>query len=291
MGTADALPVLASSTAVGPFVAGCQWFTIRTNDPATAHHLDAVLGDLRGRQAPDGGTALTEFVVVRRGPAWLSHPWGVWRDGEPCETTLSDDYVVPYVLWEITRLVLEHTDGRVPMHAGAVSNHGRAVVLAGHSHAGKSTLCGWLVANGWGFLTDELALIEPRQAEPPVVHPFWRPIGVRRGGPLDPLIADPSLSPEVLVPASQLGTLSEPAPLAAFVMPTYAPGSAGTLTEVSPATALRMLSGHLPTRRTHGRAVFRAAVSLVSSVPTYALDVDALPQAAATLEQLVRGLP
>lgn len=302
----DTPPALDAPVRVGPFAAGAVRFAIETDEPAVAAELDAVLTDLRTDLRADlrggQGEADVTFTVARRDPPSTTHPWQLWRDLEPCER-VTDDYLVPYVLWEVTRLLLEHSEGLTPVHAAAVARHGRAIVLAGESHAGKSTLAGWLTAHGWEFLTDEVALVARSDERSWEVRPFPRPVGVRHPSPLDPFLdaqgaalrgprpgARAEARSESLVPASTLGSLSHGAPLAAIVLPTHRPGSEATLAEAHPASAVRALAAHLPLRREHGRAGFREVVALGLSVPAFTLDVDDLAQADATLTSLLLEL-
>lgn len=285
----DVPPTGLTTTTIGPFRVGDQAFVIDVTDVDLAAHLDGRLRDLRDPEADHNGA--TEFLVARRGPSWLTHPWGVWRDGAPCETTVTDEYIRPYVLWEVTRLLLETCRPLIPVHAAAVSRNGRAIVLAGVSHAGKSTLAGWLTAHGWSFLTDEVALLDRRVDGTVWVHPFWRPIGVRRPGPLDGLITPPDDHPEVLVPASELGALGVAAPLVALVFPDRDDEAERTLVPRHPASAVRELATHLPRLGEDGRAGFLEIVRVVESVPAYTLGVDDLDRAAATLESLVQQHP
>ncbi|GAA4125143.1 hypothetical protein GCM10022415_31830 [Knoellia locipacati] len=298
--------MLDAPVRVGPFAAGSVRFVIEADEPAVAAELDAVLTDLRTdpRTGPsaDGGDANVTFTVARRDPPSTTHPWQLWRDLEPCER-VTEDYLVPYVLWEVTRLLLERTEGVTPVHAAAVARDGRAIVLAGESHAGKSTLAGWLTAHGWEFLTDEVALVTRSDERSWEVRPFPRPVGVRHPSPLDPFLAAhrsalPGGRPgaplearsESLVPASTLGSLSRGAPLTAIVLPTHRPGSDGTLSDAHPASAVRALAAHLPLRREHGRAGFREVVDLGLSVPAFTLEVDDLAQADTTLTSLLTEL-
>jgi hypothetical protein len=281
---------------VGPFVADGNRFVLRSAQSG----LLAVLADrLRDLRCPadesggngDGAADGTVFRIARRGPHWLDHPWGLWRDGEPCETTVTDDYVVPYVLWEVTRLVLEGAGPRLPVHAAAVALDGRGVILVAPSHGGKSTLSAWLTRGGWGFLTDELALLDVDH-EPATIHPFWRPVGVRRGGPLDDVIDSPGREDEVLVPASELGTLAGPTPLTAIVCPAYAAGADGRVEPLSPAAALARVAAQLPELGAgRGTDAFRRFAGLVERVPAFAMAVDDLDTAATALAGLVGGLP
>jgi hypothetical protein len=262
-------------------------FVVETNSDDLARTVETRFADLA---AGDAGaeSGVIVYSVIKHDVA-ASHPWGVWRDGEPCETTITPGYVVPYVLWELTRLLLESTPPGVPIHAAAATRAGKALVLAGRTHAGKSTLAAWLTHRGWGFLTDEVAVLD-LERDRPWVQPFWRPVGVRHGGPLDPLVERTPGQTESLVPASSIGTLGSQAPLAAFVMPHYSPGEAGDLTPLSPAAALTELTRHLPTLRRCGRQFFRSLVPVVEAVPAFSLRVDDLDEAEARLSALMDGL-
>ncbi len=278
----------------GPFVAGGSSFVLRSAQSGLLAMLSDRLRDLRAPEtgvrngrAPDSAE-VTVFRIARRGPSWLSHPWGLWRDGEPCETVVTDDYIVAYVLWEVTRLVLERAAPLIPVHAAAVARDGRALMLVGPSHAGKSTLSASLTRAGWEFLTDELALldIEPTGA---VVHPFWRPIGIRRGGPLDVVIDLPGHEQEVLVPASDLGRLASPTPLAAIVFPTYVQGGDGRLEPLSPAVALAQMTTQMPGLGAEGGTEsFHRCAALLDHLPAYAVAVDDLEVAEGNLRELLR---
>jgi hypothetical protein len=275
---------------IGPFLADRHAFVIESTDTDLLDTIDDCLCDLRH---PDGDADAdpTVLLVERNGPSWLSHPWALYRNGEPCETTLTGDYVVPYVLWEVTRLVLEGaTAPTIPIHAAALVRDRKAVVLCGPSHAGKSTLAAWLTHRGWGFLTDEVGLLDISEPTTTMVRPFWRPVGVRRGGPIDAVVDVPGDEAEVLVPATRLGSLGEPAPLVALVCPTYSKGADGQLTPLSPAEALTTVAAQLPSLARDGAAVFHALADILSRVPSYALSVDDLDTAETTLAALIDGL-
>jgi hypothetical protein len=275
---------------IGPFWAAEIRFVIESDDEAILVELDQRLGDLRNPPPagpPDDGGDPVVFRLERTGPEWMSHPWAMWRDGEPCELTLTHDYVVPYVLWEVTRLVLESaTLPVVPMHAAGLVRNGHAMALIGPSHSGKSTLAGWLAKSGWGFLTDEVSLLDTAKPRP-VVHPFWRPIGVRRPGPLDEFIDEPTAATEMLVPASRLGSLADPAPLAALVCPIYTPGADGSLEPLSPAAALTTIADQLPSLGRDGAEVFHALAGVVETTPAVSMHFDDLDVAASQLASLV----
>lgn len=280
-------PTIPQPVRVGPFVAGRD-FEVITDDQGLADDLAASLVDLRAhdRQPHE----LVTFVVARTSPPSPTHPWEVWRDSEPCET-VTEGYVRPYVLREVTRLLLENScASTTPIHAGAVARDGSAIVIAGESEAGKSTLSGWLTAHGWDFLTDEVALLDRAPADAGWhVLPFPRPIGVRRPSPLDPFIpAAAEGEGESLIPASHLGRVGSQARLSAIVLPNRKDGIPGELTPVHPATAVRLLAGHLPLRASRGRPGFRDLIDLCASVPVLALGSADLTLADQTLRALVQ---
>ena len=66
--------------------------------------------------------------------------------------------------------------GRVFVHAGVVGWKGRAIIMPGRSHAGKTTLVAALIRAGADYYSDEYAVLDRRGR----VHPFARPLGIRQ---------------------------------------------------------------------------------------------------------------
>jgi hypothetical protein len=73
-----------------------------------------------------------------------------------------------------------HSRGVYAIHAASVAHRGRALVLAGPSGAGKTTLALALAALGLELLSDELAVLDPASG---LVHPYRRRLHVRPGTP------------------------------------------------------------------------------------------------------------
>ena len=85
-----------------------------------------------------------------------------------------------------TLAMAEHCREYLFVHAGAVGWRGRAIVLPGRTHAGKTTLVRALVQAGAVYYSDEFALLDAQGR----VHPYARPPVVRdapgtRGRPVD----------------------------------------------------------------------------------------------------------
>lgn len=81
------------------------------------------------------------------------------------------------------RALVECLKGRLALHAGAVSVHGRALVLLGRNHAGKSTAIAELCSRGGALLADDITLFDDRDGslmvEPTEIH-HWLDEGSRR---------------------------------------------------------------------------------------------------------------
>jgi hypothetical protein len=76
------------------------------------------------------------------------------------------------------------------IHAGAVLVEGRALLLPGSSHAGKSSLVAELLRRGASCFSDEYALIDSNG----YVHPYPRPLLLRQGRPRQTLVLPEELN-------------------------------------------------------------------------------------------------
>lgn len=77
---------------------------------------------------------------------------------------------------DVEDLVAQHSPSHVFVHAGVVGQRGGALVVAGRSFSGKSSLVAALVGQGATYLSDEFAPLD----ESGLVHPYPRPLGLRR---------------------------------------------------------------------------------------------------------------
>lgn len=90
---------------------------------------------------------------------------------------------------EVVRAVDEAVIGRLTglraVHAGAVAWAGRALLLPGGTHAGKSSLVAELLRRGATYYSDEYALIDGQGR----LHAYPRPLLLRNGGPVQVAVA------------------------------------------------------------------------------------------------------
>lgn len=71
--------------------------------------------------------------------------------------------------------IAETARRRVFVHAGVVGWRGRAVIMPGRSHSGKSTLVAAMVRAGAVYYSDEFAVLDAAG----LVHPYPRPLSLR----------------------------------------------------------------------------------------------------------------
>jgi hypothetical protein len=73
-----------------------------------------------------------------------------------------------------------YQQGVYAIHAGAVVYNGAALIVAGPSGQGKTTLVLGLVRRGLGLLSDEFAIVDSVQQ---IIHPYRRSLHIRPGTP------------------------------------------------------------------------------------------------------------
>lgn len=93
-------------------------------------------------------------------------------------TTVTLDDAAQLVERTLRQHLALQAPGLVFIHAGVVEYGGRAVVIPGHTHTGKTTLVRALAQAGCGYLSDEYAVVD----RDGFIHPYPRHLSVRRAG-------------------------------------------------------------------------------------------------------------
>ena len=78
---------------------------------------------------------------------------------------------------DLRLFVAEWARRHVFVHAGVVGWRGRAIVVPGRTHTGKTTLVAELVRAGATYYSDEFAVLDERGR----VHPYAKPLAIREG--------------------------------------------------------------------------------------------------------------
>ena len=244
----------------------------------------------------DAGTWL-EFAILRGADGWLVRDAAGAERTWPTATGAVIATFDGLVGWIIARL---HDLGIYAVHAGAVADERGALVIAGRSGQGKTTLVLGLLSRGFRLLSDELALFDPARRR---VMAYRRSVHVRPGTiPLLPDLAvlegrprgelgggsEWAVRPEEISAILGGGPVDLPAAadIGAVILLDGAPdgGSAPRLEPVSPAVAaLELLRGTWAASVDFG-GTLDALSTVISGVPCARLRVGDL---AATLDAIV----
>ncbi len=145
----------------------------------------------------------------------------------------------------------EHLVTRVAVHAGVVEWRGRALVMPGPSHAGKSTLTLALAEMGAGVLSDEYAIVDPATGW---VSAWPRAVRRRR--------ADGGLD---RVPTPEPPRTPVPVGLVAFVR--HRPAEAGELRPITAAEAVLGLLDNTVSAQLRPETALTAALAVARAAP------------------------
>lgn len=118
-------------------------------------------------------------VCIRRPPGLRSF----WRpqvefafEGQEPFNPLPGDQGFPLLEWGLNWCVYSNCHQYLIMHSAVLEREGGALLLPAPSGSGKSTLCAALALSGWRLLSDELALVSPRDGW---IQPNPRPVSLK----------------------------------------------------------------------------------------------------------------
>jgi hypothetical protein len=138
------------------------------------------------------------------------------------------------------------------VHAGVVGWRGRAILLPGRTHAGKSTLTAALVRAGATYYSDEYALVDAEGR----VHPYPRALSLRRAR--GPVRVDPA----------RLGRVGRRAlPVGLVVLCRF--GARPRLAQLSPGRALMALFKQTVAARAQAATAMERLGRIVTTAPVY----------------------
>jgi hypothetical protein len=196
---------------------------------------------------PGDPDAVDARVELRRGRVLVDGDGFRWTS-----PMLALDVLDAAIRARVSVLAPEH----VFIHAGAVEHAGRALVVPGASHAGKTTLVAALVSQGASYLSDEYAVLDADG----LVHPYPKPLSVRE---------DPTSRRQSDVPAERFGAVAEDRAIAVGVVAVtrYEEGAEWRPERRTPADgAMILLANAVPARDRPGAtlaAVRRACAGAV----------------------------
>ena len=150
---------------------------LRSEMPDAADDFDVLYRGWR-RPAPSNGRVIRMEVKSAGRKLWGARRYAIVGDGEEVFSNLRPQEVLPYLEWGINYRVIATHDECLQLHAATLAHKGCGVMLVGQSGCGKSTLTAALAARGWGYLSDEFALIAPDSLR---LHPFPKALCIKAG--------------------------------------------------------------------------------------------------------------
>jgi hypothetical protein len=223
-----------------------------------ASALDAVAARLpagwRPRSAPLVDHLVSYVVGGESGRVRRLHL--LYADGRRLVRTAEAGEALAVLENHLTQAVAEMAPRRLFVHAGVVGWNGKAIVVPGPSHAGKSTLVAALLAAGATYYSDEYAVFDPQGR----VHPFPRPLQLRDGR-------------EVVTRAEpeRLGGVrgSGPLPVALVAVARYDAASRWRPARLTRGRALLELLSHTIVARTHPASAMATLSEVVARAPSF----------------------
>jgi len=258
--------------------------------------LAALYGDSREDCASSDPIINIEVRTGRRSPLGRRR-YAIWGDGEELFANRRRNEVLPYVEWGINWRVIAARTDYLQLHAATLAYDGQAVVFAGPSGTGKSTLAAGLLARGWSYLSDEFALIDPDTL---LVHPFPKALCIKAGafsaveGLKLPVwrrrhyvkafkghvgyISTRDITPQVA---------TGPCPIRFIVFPRYAEGTETRLYSLPRARAAFLLAQHVLNRDTFGGRMISILSDVVRDAECVRLEAGPLDTTCDLVESLV----
>jgi hypothetical protein len=223
---------------------------------ATADELERITAVLPpGARPSDGCNVDFTFALREASPG----SYELARDGEILVDDLSLDVAIWWLGRDLSDLIAFRAAEHIFVHAGAVAHKGKAIVLPGKSHAGKTTLVAALVRAGAIYLSDEFAPIDAAG----LVHPYARPLSIR----------DESAA-QVDHDVASLGGAAgvEPVPVGLVAVTSYREGRAWEPTRISSGDGVLALMANAVPARTRPEATLHALSRCIDGALVLASD-------------------
>lgn len=220
-------------------------------------------------------------------------------DGLAAFTTLPAAQAFHMVEWGLNWAVTAHAHHYVVYHAAVLERGGRALVLPAPPGSGKSTLTAALAQRGWRLLSDELALLDPRDGQ---LYGLARPVNLKNQAIALMRAFAPGAVLTEPVPDTLKGTLSlmkapgdaiarvrEGARAAWVVVPSFEAGAEASLEPLPKAQAHLLLAEQAFNYDIHGVDGFEATANLVDGADCHAFTYSRLDDAVRIFDALASG--
>ncbi len=221
--------------------------------------------------------------------------FSVTDDGEGIGANLNQGDLALLLLTRSTYSLVHDISGGLAVHGAAVQRGGNAVLIPGKSGLGKSMLTTWLLARGYGYLTDELVYF-PDDTDH--FNALVRPLHIKHSG--QSVIEDftPLQNRKDRVLQNNTGTLFShrifhnqstrtTSQLSLLLFIEYNRHTALSLDVISPARAAQQLMGCLVNGRNLKLHGFSQVASLTRQIPALTLQYSNLDQLENILKPII----
>jgi hypothetical protein len=135
--------------------------------PGQAEAVDAALGHLATADSAEPAVVIEiqALILGSRGSVRSN----IYCDGRPVDFTTGLHRLAPTVKSLLWKLAIDRYEFLFYIHSGVVGTGDRCVLLPAAAGSGKSSLTAALVHRGYRYLSDEVALIEPKTFRVPPV--------------------------------------------------------------------------------------------------------------------------
>ena len=215
-------------------------------------------------------------------------------DDRPAVRDLTRGDLPTFVMDAVVRGLVKDLTTAVALHAGAVAHNGKAVLIAGPTGAGKSSLIAWLIASGFSYLSDEVAILlehsailglpralvlKPGSAEEVLALPTYHAAPLVRAG--EHIMVRPRS-----VPRRDANSCS----CALIVFPQFESGAGLRIESITAAQAAFRLVGTNLNARNLPDGGFRAITGFARQAPAVTLRYGSFDQLHGTVDVLMRFL-
>jgi hypothetical protein len=218
------------------------------------------------------------------------------HNGALVRTGLPRD-LLNFAVWDIHTLAHQRTRDFLLLHAGAVVQDGRTVLLPASPESGKSSLVIALLELGFDYLSDELGAIDPLTAR---IHPFPKRISVAPeslgffAGLAERLQDRAGLGSGLLKryvrPEDLDAAVAGPAAVRVLVFPTSDHEGAARLTRLSRAEAVHRMTANSFNVPIFGERALALLSRLAREAPAFQLDGGTPRERAASIRELMAEL-
>jgi hypothetical protein len=278
----------------GPYNALSHPFVIRSNDPQIHAALARMFRTLAAEPAED--TPPTTYSFVHRGLKGNSRRrYVIYANDERLAFAESVALGIRSLMWQLNyEAVHSVAPSHVVLHAAAAEYGDTGILLPASMNSGKTTTVAGLIADGFCYLTDEAAAVDPVTLR---ITPYLKPLSIDEGsfGVVDverPDFAtaeDPQWQVSPLdVKAAKVGSGR---PCTLIVAPRYEAGARTRLRTLTKGELTMLLASNAFCFADDAERNLTTLARLASVAPGYELTIGDLSSAVAAVRSLVDPPP